>query len=260
MFEEKYIVKSKIYETKSSTIYKAINKYNEKILYVIKVEKNSKDDLKNEIKITKAIEGGPGIPKIIQYGIYQNKIYLIYPFINTTLNNINLKKMQIYNFACQLITTLEYIHKKGIVHCDITPRNILFDNYDKFILNDFGLAKHYSFSISEKSNNLVGSPYYCSLNVHDKLDYMPRDDLISLGYVLVYLVKNSLPWYGSKICKEIKREKENFNINFFNFELPDEIKIYLNYCFHLDINEKPSYNILLELFKEDRPKTISIST
>lgn len=260
MFEEKYIVKSKIYETKSSILYKASMNNNTENYYVIKIEKNSKDEFKNEIKITKSIEEGPGIPKIVHYGKYQSKTYVIYPFVKKCIHNLKLNINQIYNCAYQILETLEFIHKKGIVHCDISPRNILFDGNSTFILNDFGLAKHFSFSILEKGSFLTGSPYYCSLNVHNKLDYMPRDDLISLGYILLYLSNLKLPWSGLKVCKDIKKEKELLISKLYSLKLPSEIYIYLNYCFHLQINEIPSYKMLKELFKVNCDNLISIST
>ena len=79
---------------------------------------------------------------------------------------------------------------------------------------------------------------------------MPRDDLISLGYLLFYCATGSLPWSGMKTCREIKERKIEFIDEYWNANIPQEVKIFLNYSFHLGMNEKPDYSILVKLFDQ----------
>ena len=72
-------------------------------------------------------------------------------------------------------------------------------------LIDFGLSRKYRDAkthqhIPYKENkNLTGTARYASINSHLGIEQSRRDDLESLGYVLVYLVQGYLPWQGVRV-------------------------------------------------------------
>jgi len=254
MLIKNYTIQKKICETRGSIVYKTTNDL------TIKIEKTGFDYLKNEIKMRKFLEKIDGVLKIKDFGVHQNERFLVYPFIEETLYKKVLSESLIYTLAQQLITTVSLIHSKGVIHCDISVCNILYDNiHHCFYLNDFGQAKQFSFAMNEKNNEpLVGCPLFCSENVHKGYDYSPRDDLISLGYVFFYLFLRKLPWGGIKNIQYIHEEKRKFREKFWNLPIPEEFKIYMNYCFHLNINERPKYTMLKQLFTNKTTTTTNL--
>jgi serine/threonine protein kinase len=106
------------------------------------------------------------------------------------------------------------------------------DNEDQLFIIDFGLAKKYRSStgkghIQFKSNkHISGTARYCSINTHKGYEQSRRDDLESIGYVLIYFLKGILPWQGLK-CRpdedhyvKIFEKKKSTNVNDLCAETP----------------------------------------
>ncbi|CAD8124080.1 unnamed protein product [Paramecium sonneborni] len=170
----------------------------------LKIEKNSNlGQLEVEIQKLKELSGINGIPQLIDYGKTKDlKSYLITPLLQRNLQDI-LKESFISLFSTlaiglSLIEILQQVHKKGILHLDIKPENIMISQpyinvpVDQILtpgfiqLIDFGLSQ----KLGQKpflNKVFVGSLRYASRQAHkgNKLGY--KDDLESLLYVLVYL-------------------------------------------------------------------------
>lgn len=128
---------------------------------------------------------------------------------------------------------------------------------------DFGLAKkyrdkrvkHIRFRQME-NREITGTTRYASVNAHKGMELSRRDDLESIGYVLLYFCKGSLPWQGLQArndqerYKLITEKKLSISVERLCRELPDEFKDYLNYCKGLQFDEEPDYEFLRGLFRQ----------
>lgn len=166
---------------------------------------------------------------------------------------------------------MEILHKSGYVHLDIKPNNIairfedinLKDKLISLVLFDFGKAYKYDKKITKNKKyvdkRFGGNAKYSSMNILKGGIPSPRDDLISLIYLLVFLYKGSLPWSFIEKNDRISyinnmlSIKKNFNILSYCGEEFKEIDFIYNDINKLAFDKKPNYslykNILIDLRK-----------
>jgi casein kinase 1 len=69
------------------------------------------------------------------------------------------------------------------------------ENSNVLYLIDYGLAKHYE-HLEKKEKCLIGTAKYASIPAHQGKEQAPRDDLESMCYTMLYLLRGGLPWEG----------------------------------------------------------------
>ena len=101
-------------------------------------------------------------------------------------------------YAIQLCAALGAAHKRGIIHRDIKPHNILLNQDDQIKLTDFGIAKSISVASQETDKQVIGSVYYVSPEQARGEDVDARTDIYSLGIVLYEMLTGQLPFSGGQ--------------------------------------------------------------
>ena len=113
----------------------------------------------------------------------------------------------------QIIDRIQWVHSKYIVHRDIKPDNFLIGRKDPNIiyLIDFGLSKKYKSSKTGKhirfsfTGKLTGTVRFASANALRGGEQSRRDDLESIGYMIIYFMRGKLPWQGVVGNKKMER-------------------------------------------------------
>ena len=210
--------------------------------------------LKNEAKIYQYLNYKSSVfPKLKYYGVIDEYNYLVTSFVGSSLDKIIVDFNRFIEISTQIIKCVKILHDNLLVHRDLKPSNILFnDDLNKIFLIDFGFTKRYiddnNKHIPEtKTNNIIGSLNFVSLNVHNNIQPSRRDDLESCVYIMMYLYFNrNLEWFNKKNINEIIELKQNIVDN---TRVPIFIRNILSYVRQLTFDETPNYAHIVSLFK-----------
>jgi len=241
--------------------------------YAIKLETKNmrRPQLAHEYWVYRSLAGGPGIPNVHWFGRIGDLNVMVMDILGPSLQDLfnfcsrKFTMKSVLMLADQLVTRLEYIHRKNFLHRDIKPQNILIGpdkrGQNQVYIIDFGLSKKYRDpetrqhipSVAHKS--FTGTPMFASISTHLGYEQGRKDDLVSLGYMLMYFNRGNLPWERLKgstkkettnkiLMKKMGTPNELLCKNF-----PLEFTVYLNFCRSLRFDEEPDYAFLRSLFR-----------
>ena len=253
-----------------STVYLAIivntNKY-----VAIKAEKKSQNSvelLKAEAFLLYSLRGF-GIPEVISYGKTKYHNILVMPLLGKSLLDMFILRPSPINIndicisSLQILDRIEWVHANNIVYRDIKPENFLFGKSDNDVLYliDFGLCRKYRSSktgqhIPPKNlGKFTGTSRYASVYAMAGNEQSRRDDIESIGYMIIYFMKKKLPWQGIRgnSYKECYHKlflmKKHMDLEILCRGLPKEVLEYMKYAKNLKFEQEPNYKYLKNLFQ-----------
>ncbi|TMW94364.1 hypothetical protein EJD97_010382 [Solanum chilense] len=268
----KYKLGRKIGSGSFGELYLGVNiQSGEEVAVKLEPVKTKHPQLHYESKLYMLLQGGTGIPHLKWFGVegeYSAMVIdLLGPSLEDLFNYCNRKftLKTVLMLADQLINRVEYMHSRGFLHRDIKPDNFLMGlgrKANQVYAIDYGLAKKYRDLHTHKhipyreNKNLTGTARYASVNTHLGVEQSRRDDLESLGYVLMYFLRGSLPWQGLRAgtkkqkYDKISEKKMLTPIEVLCKSYQSEFTSYFHYCRSLRFDDKPDYSYLKRLFRD----------
>lgn len=269
---KKYLLLTRIGKGSFGEVFRCEDKSTRK-KYAVKIVPNNKSEiltkqLMNEIYIYKHIQNGIGIPKLYYSEIMVDKMFMVMDLLGRNLEDVFLHYNRsftlktVLQLADQMISRIEYLHRKGFIHRDLKPQNFILGKPDSLLyLIDYGLSKRYidpntgKHIIFSETKSEVGTIRYISLNSHRCFEQSRRDDMESLGYIFIYFLKGQLPWQGLNsttpeiASKNVFQCKLDTSLEELCSGLPIEFHEYLQEVRSLRFDEEPHYSHYRSMFK-----------
>ncbi|KAK4482347.1 hypothetical protein RD792_009500 [Penstemon davidsonii] len=221
-------------------LYLGVNIQNgEEVAIKLEPVKTKHPQLHYESKIYMLLQGGTGIPNLKWFGVEGEYSIMVIDLLGPSLEDL-----------------FNYCNRK------LSLKTVLMLADQLVYIIDFGLAKKYRDLQTHKhipyreNKNLTGTARYASVNTHLGVEQSRRDDLESLGYVLMYFLRGSLPWQGLKAgtkkqkYDKISEKKMLTPIEVLCKSYPSEFTSYFHYCRSLRFEDKPDYSYLKRLFRD----------
>ncbi|KAG2617023.1 hypothetical protein PVAP13_3NG178053 [Panicum virgatum] len=244
---------------------------NEEVAIKLENVKTKHPQLLYESKLYRILQGGIGIPNVKWFGVEGDYNVLVMDLLGPSLEDLfsfcnrKLSLKTVLMLADQMINRVEFVHSKSFLHRDIKPDNFLMGlgkRANQVYVIDFGLAKKYRDTSTHQhipyreNKNLTGTARYASVNTHLGIEQSRRDDMESLGYVLMYFLRGSLPWQGLKAgnkkqkYEKISERKIATSTEALCRGYPTEFASYFHYCRSLRFEDAPDYQYLKRLFRD----------
>ena len=221
------------------------------------------------IIIIKLFKNTIGIPKVYEFGKVDGFNILVMEQLGKSLNQLFISQNRRFSLktvcilGIDMLKIIQHVHSKNQIHRDIKPDNFMIgrDNTrDTLYLIDFGLAKRYILSNGQHipyktGKSMTGTARYCSIYTHQGIEQSRRDDLESIGYVLLFFLRGNLPWQGIKAksndkhYEKIGNVKQSTSVQELCNGFPNELCDYFNYVKQLEFIEDPDYNLLVQIFE-----------
>lgn len=165
--------------------------------------KGAIDQFENEFKVLKKLSH-PNIGSLYDYGLDEElkKVYFTSPWLKgcdlyeATLD-LPIEKCE--DYFVQVLRALNYLHQKGIIHCDLKPGNIFVEN-GRVQLIDFGLAGYWGESI-------VGTPTYLAPEIYRGERHSIASDLYAVGVIFYNCLTRTQPFSGKDLQEIYDRHR-----------------------------------------------------
>lgn len=211
--------------------------------------------LQNEVAIYEKLREIKNIPTLYACGIEGKFNYMVMDLLEQSTEQLRMdygdqmSLKVVLHLATQMLTLVEQIHAYGIIHRDLKPANFLLktnaQQISQLYLIDFGLAKCFlddkDRHLSIKTNEvIVGTQRYMSINTHQGLTASRRDDLESIGYIILFLYHGQLSWQNQNSISKVVELKQKLDYG----DTIGEFVLFVRYCRNLGFADKPNYAYL----------------
>ena len=142
----------------------------------------------------------PNIVEIYDVGEYKNHHYIVMEYVaGKTLKKVIRDRAPLLNLEAvdtmkQLTSAVAEAHKRGIIHRDIKPQNVIVKSDGSLKILDFGIATAKGSAQLTHANNVMGSVHYLAPELAKGEPASPQSDIYALGIVFYEMLTGDVPF------------------------------------------------------------------
>lgn len=189
-----------------ANVYKGVDLKNQRVVAVKVLREEFLENpelvyrFKNESKAISILDH-PGIVKVFDVSVTDKLQYIVMEYIDgITLKEYMTRRgepltwKEVVHFTEQILDALDHAHRKGVVHRDIKPQNIMLLADGKVKIMDFGIARFSRAESQMVSNKAIGSVHYISPEQAKGDVTDAKADIYSVGIMLYEMLSGKLPF------------------------------------------------------------------
>src|SRR5947207_6076411 len=141
----------------------------------------------------------PNVVGVYDRGAYDGTYYIAMEYLpGRSLKQLirqeaPLDPVRAIDIAIQILRAARFAHKRGVIHRDLKPHNVIVDESDHAKVTDFGIARAGASDMTE-TGSIMGTAQYLSPEQAQGLAVSPGSDLYSIGVILYELVTGQVPF------------------------------------------------------------------
>jgi serine/threonine protein kinase len=200
----RYIVKSELGRGGMATVYRAFDPSFDREVAIKVLPREMLHDpqfrsrFEREIKMVAGLEH-PAIVPVYDVGDEDGQPYFVMRYMTggSLSDLIEKGKIPIQDTARvieKIAQGLAYSHKRGVIHRDLKPDNILFDNNGETFISDFGVAKLTEAGGGLTGSGVIGTPAYMSPEQAQGTEIDNRSDVYGLGVIVYQMLSGQQPY------------------------------------------------------------------
>jgi serine/threonine protein kinase len=153
-----------------------------------------------EVKVIAELQH-PRVLPVFDYGQIEGRPYIVMAYMagGTLTDRIEQGPMpleEIERLVTQMAEGLDHAHRKGVIHRDFKPSNVLLDEHGNVYLADFGIAKISEVTVNLTGTGVVGTPTYMAPEMAREGAVTPAVDIYALGVTLYQMLTGRVPYEG----------------------------------------------------------------
>jgi beta-lactam-binding protein with PASTA domain/predicted Ser/Thr protein kinase len=156
----------------------------------------------------------PNVVAVYDRGEWDGTSYIAMEYLDgRTLKRVideeaPLQSVRAIDLVLQILRAARFAHKRGVIHRDLKPHNVIVDAEDRAKVTDFGIARAGASDMTQ-TGSIMGTAQYLSPEQAQGLPVTPQSDLYSIGIVLYEMLTGRLPFDGeSAVTIALKQVNE----------------------------------------------------
>ncbi|KND02884.1 STE/STE11/CDC15 protein kinase [Spizellomyces punctatus DAOM BR117] len=251
-----YQLGSSIGKGQFGTVYQALNMETGQVAAIKRIpladrKEQGVQELMQEVELLKSLTH-PNIVKYLGFVLQEGYLNIILEFMECGSLQSVMKKYNLLIpeklaavYVENILEGLQYLHEKGVVHCDLKCANILTTKDSTVKLSDFGVSKQLN-GVGEDEQAVAGTPYWMAPEIIELKGASTASDIWSLGCTIIEMITGKPPYLDLKNPMTALFRIVEDDSPPLPDDISDDLRDFFDKCFQRDVDKRWTASALLK--------------